>query len=121
MPTLYQQIGERIRKLRVTYPKGSLSQEALALELGVAANTVSRWETGIYKATPEDLDKLARFFSVPITFFFPELQGDDARAVALTSAIGGLSKQDFDEVLRYAEFRKARRALEAGKRNRMKR
>jgi hypothetical protein len=31
------------------------------------------------------------------------------------------SKQDFDEVLRYAEFRKARRALEAGKRNRAKR
>ena len=64
---------------------------------------------------------IARFFSVPITVFFPELQGEDARVVALTSAIGGLSKQDFDEVLRYAEFRRARRAMEAGTRHRAKR
>jgi hypothetical protein len=57
---------------------------------------------------------------VPIAVFFPELQGEGARVVALTSALGGLSQQDFDEVLRYAEFRKARRALEAGKRKRTK-
>ena len=82
---------------------------------------MSRWETGTYKPTPEDLDKLARFFSVPITVFFPELQGEGARVVALTSALGGLGKKDFDEVVRYAEFRKARRALEAGKRKRTKR
>ena len=85
-----------------------------------AANTVSRWETGTYKPTAEDLDKLARLFLVPITVFFRELQGQDARAAALTSAIGGLSKKDFDEVLRYAEFRKARRALDAVKRTRRK-
>ena len=121
MPSIYEQIGQKIRELRLSYPKGVLSQEALALKLGIAANTVSRWETGIYKTTPEDLDKLARFFSVPITVFFPELQGEEARAVALTSAIGGLSKKDFDEVLRYAEFRKVRRALEAGKPKRTKR
>lgn len=58
---------------------------------------------------------------MPITVFFPELQGEGARVVALTSALGGLSQQDFDEVVRYAEFRKARRALEAGKRKRTKR
>lgn len=121
MPNLYEQIGEKIRELRLNYPNGALSQEALAVKLGVAANTVSRWETGTYKPTAEDLDKLARFFSVPITLFFPELQAGDARAVALTSALGGLSKKDFDEVLRYAEFRKARRALEAGNRRRPKR
>ena len=120
MPTLYQQIGDKIRELRLTYPKGVLSQEALAVKLDVAANTVSRWETGTYKPTPEDLDKIARFFSVPITVFFAELRGEDARVAALASAIGGLSKQDFDEVLRYAEFRKARRALEGGKHNRRK-
>lgn len=110
LPTLYEQIGEKIRELRLNYPKGALSQEALAVKLDVAANTVSRWETGTYKPTAEDLDKLARLFSVPITVFFPELQSEGARVVALTSALGGLNKQDFDEVLRYAEFRKARRA-----------
>ena len=58
MPNIYEQIGKKIRELR-----GALSQEALAAKVDVGANTVSRWETGTYKPTPEDLDKLARFFS----------------------------------------------------------
>ena len=116
MPKLYEQIGQQIRKLR-----GSLSQDALASELGVGANTVSRWETGTYKPTPEDLDKLARFFKVPITTFFPHLEsGEDTRIAALTSATGGLNKEDFDEVLKYAEFRKVRRLMEGVKAKRTK-
>jgi transcriptional regulator with XRE-family HTH domain len=121
MPNLYEHIGQKIRELRTAYPKGTLSQDALAGELKVAANTVSRWETGRYKPTPEDLNKLARFFSVPITVFFPDLNADSARVTALTSATGGLAEKDFEEVLRYAEFRKARRALEGGKSTRRKR
>lgn len=116
MAELYEHIGKRIRELRQGYSKGPLSQEALAKEIGIAANTLSRWETGTYKPTPEDLDKLARFFLVSITEFFPDLQHDDPRVSALASATGGLDKDDFDEVVRYAEFRKARRALEGGKR-----
>lgn len=115
MPDLYVQIGQRIRDLR-----GKMSQEALAEKLGVAANTVSRWETGTYKPTPEDLDKLARQFSVPITIFFPELQTQDPRIAALTSATGGLNKKDFEEVVRFAEFCKARRVLDAAKRKKPK-
>src|SRR5450759_1363798 len=117
MTSLYEHIGHKIRQLRVAYPKGALSQEALAAKLKVAANTVSRWETGKYKPTPEDLDSLARFFSVPITTFFPDLNADAARVTALTSATGGLADKDFEEVVRYAEFRKARRALEGAKRS----
>jgi transcriptional regulator with XRE-family HTH domain len=94
-----------------------VSQEALAAKLKVAPNTVSRWETGKYKPTPKDLDGLARFFSVSITTFFPNLQADDPRVTALTSATGGLEDKDFDEVIRYAEFRKARRAMENAKRS----
>src|ERR1700726_679080 len=108
MTTLYEHIGHKIRELRTAYPKGALSQEALAEKLKVAANTVSRWETGKYKPTPEDLDSLSRFFSVPIATFFPNLTSDDSRVTALTSATGGLTDKDFEEVLRYAEFRKAR-------------
>lgn len=113
MPELYEHIGQKIRELRRTYKKGPLSQEGLAKELEVPANTLSRWETGTYKPSPLDLDKLARFFKVSITVFFPDLQHDDPRVAALTSATGGLDKTDFDEIIRYAEFRKVRRALEA--------
>lgn len=121
MSDLYEQIGRKIRELRESYPKGKLSQEALAIQLKVASNTVSRWETGTYKPTAEDLEKLARFFKVSIKVFFPDLQDDDQRIAALTSAIGGLNEKDFDEVVRYAEFRKARRALEESKRARSRR
>lgn len=120
MSNLYEQIGRTIRELRESYPNGRLSQEALATHLKVASNTVSRWETGTYKPTAEDLDNLARFFKVSIKVFFADLQ-DDQRVAALTSATGGLNDKDFEEVVRYAEFRKARRALEEGKRTRAKR
>jgi transcriptional regulator with XRE-family HTH domain len=121
MTDLYEYIGQKIRQLRQSYPKGALSQEALASQLKIAANTLSRWETGTYKPTPEDLDKLARFFQVTITVFFPNLQQDDARLSMLASATGSLDKNDFEEVIRYAEYRKARRALEGAKRTRPKR
>jgi transcriptional regulator with XRE-family HTH domain len=113
--SLYEHIGNRIRELRKNYPEGTLSQDGLATKIGVAANTVSRWETGSYKPTPEDLDKLARFFEVSITTFFPDLAADEARVSALTSATGGLNDKDFEEVIKYAEFRKARLALQNAK------
>jgi len=113
---LYQHIGTKIRDLRREYPKGALSQEALASKLEVASNTISRWETGTYKPTPEDLDKLARFFGVSIMVFFPDSDQETQRIATLTSATGGLSKTDFEEVIRYAEFRKARSAMKGAKR-----
>jgi transcriptional regulator with XRE-family HTH domain len=116
MPEIYEYIGQKIRELR-----GSLSQEALAGKIGVGANTVSRWETGTYKPSPEDLDKLARFFKVSITVFFPDLKPDEGRVAALASATGGLADHDFEEVIRFAEFRKARSALAEAKRPRSKR
>jgi transcriptional regulator with XRE-family HTH domain len=121
MPNLYEHIGNKIRELRINYPKGTLSQEALSGHLKVASNTVSRWETGTYKPTPEDLDRLSRFFAVPITTFFPGLAADQGRVSALTSATGGLGDKDFEEVIKYAEFRKARLALEGAKKAKSKR
>lgn len=115
MGDIYEDIGRKIRELRQQYPKGSLSQEALAAQLKIPANTLSRWETGTYKPTAENLDQLARFFEVPITIFFPNHKMDDARIAALTSATGGLNEKDFEEVLRYAEFRKVRSALKHAK------
>ena len=112
---LYEYIGNKIRELRTHYPEGSLSQDALAAGIKVAANTVSRWETGTYKPTPDDLDKLARYFNVSILTFFSNLAPDDARIAALTSATGGLNDKEFEEVIRYAEYRKARLAIEGAK------
>jgi transcriptional regulator with XRE-family HTH domain len=120
MANLYEEIGRKIRELRQNHPKGALSQGDLAKELRVPPNTISRWETGAYKIRPEDLEKLARLFSIPITTFFPRLPQQNERIEALTSATGGLDEKDFEEIIRYAEFRKARRAMEGKQATRAK-
>ena len=121
MAGIYEQIGQKIRELRQSFPGGSLSQEGLATKLGKPANTVSRWETGTYKPTPEDLDNIARLFAVPITVFFPDMAKEPPQAAMLTSALSGLNKTDLEEVIRYAQFRKARSVLEQAGKTRPKR
>lgn len=117
MTDLYDFIKVQIKNLR-----GKMSQEAFADRLGIAPNTISRWEHGVYKPTAEDLDKMAREFKVPITHFFPDTQKNDSITAmkmdmvsALTSATSGLTKKDIDSVIEYAEFRRAKLALDAGK------
>jgi transcriptional regulator with XRE-family HTH domain len=106
MTNIYKAIGEKIRELRLGRP--DLSQEKLAAALGTTANTVSRWETAAYKPSVADLEKVSRYFGVPITVFFPQMD-TDAKLHALLSATGDLDPQDLDEIVRYAQFRRARR------------
>jgi transcriptional regulator with XRE-family HTH domain len=108
MSSIYKIIGEKIRELRVARP--DLSQEKLAKALGTTANTISRWETAAYKPTIADLEKVSRHFGVPITVFFPELTADPKLQVLL-SATGDLDEDDLEEIVRYAQFRQARRHL----------
>lgn len=115
MPDIYSYIGQKIRELRTTFQGKGISQEELAAEMKTTANTISRWETATYKPAIEDLERLGRFFSVPITFFFPEPQ-PAAQINALLSATGDLDEEDLEEVTRYAQFRKARAQLKKAKR-----
>jgi transcriptional regulator with XRE-family HTH domain len=108
MSTLYKAIGEKIRTLRTSRP--DLSQEKLAAALKTTANTVSRWETAAYKPSIADLENISRYFQVPITFFFPEITTDPKLQVLL-SATGDLDEDDLEEIVRYAQFRQARRHM----------
>jgi transcriptional regulator with XRE-family HTH domain len=110
MSTLYKRVGEKIRELRTGRP--DLSQDKLAVALGTTANTVSRWETAQYKPSISDLEKVSRYFGVPITVFFPEM-GADPKLQALLSATGDLDDEDIEELVRYAQFRRARRHTKA--------
>src|SRR5678815_2916277 len=78
--SLTSHVAAQIKELRTSYNSGEgLSQETLAINLGVAANTVSRWETGIYTPSLQDVEKLARFFGVSMMVFIPpdETEDDD--------------------------------------------
>jgi transcriptional regulator with XRE-family HTH domain len=110
--TLMEYVGQRIRDFRTSYGGGTgISQDALAKALGVATNTVSRWETAVYRPTIEDLDKLARFFGKSILEFFPKEDvrtKRDEKIDALLRTAKQLKDADVDELRRYAEFRRAR-------------
>jgi len=108
---LFEYVGARIREKRQQYAEGKgVSQEALANGLNVAANTVSRWETGTYRPTIEDIEKLARFFHTSILEFFPNGEEDlkDEPTSALLRVAKHLTNSDIEELIRYAEFRRAR-------------
>jgi transcriptional regulator with XRE-family HTH domain len=109
--SLIEHIGQRIRDFRTTYGSGTgISQDSLAKALGVASNTVSRWETGTYKPTIEDLDRLARFFGKSIMEFFPKEDvrtERDEKIDALLRTAKQLKDEDVEELKRFAEFRRA--------------
>jgi transcriptional regulator with XRE-family HTH domain len=120
---LKEYVAEKIRNLRTEYDNGTgLSQDELASELEVATNTVSRWETGTYWPSIEDLDKLARFFHVSVMEFFPpdQREHENHRVVQLMRAAKGLKPDDFEELRRYAEFRRARYRIAQAKQKKSK-
>lgn len=109
---LLDHVAARIRDLRVSYNSGEgLSQDALAALLKVAPNTISRWETGTYRPSLKDLEKISRFFGVSIMSFFPEEmvgEDEDENLKALLRAARQLHPSDLEELRKYAEFRRAR-------------
>lgn len=113
---LLEHVASRIRELRQAYGGGKgLTQEGLAEHLEVASNTISRWETGAYRPSIEDLEKLARFFGVSILTFFPtEKKPANEKVEALLRTARQLKEDDLEELRRYAEFRRGRHRLAHG-------
>jgi len=109
---LHDHIAAKIKDLRVNYNSGEgLSQESLATHVKVSTNTISRWETGTYRPSTKDLERLSRFFGVPINVFFPSemvREDEDENLKALLRAARQLHPADLEELRKYAEFRRAR-------------
>src|SRR5215470_11427277 len=113
---LLDHIAARIKDLRVNYNSGEgLSQESLASHLKVASNTISRWETGTYRPSVKDMERISRFFGVSINSFFPSDMLDaeeDENLKALLRTARQLHPADLEELRKYAEFRRARSIYE---------
>jgi transcriptional regulator with XRE-family HTH domain len=109
---LLDHVAARIKDLRVNYNSGEgLSQDALAAHLKVASNTISRWETGTYRPSLKDLERISRFFGVSMMSFFPEdmvEDDEDENLKALLRTARQLHPADLEELRKYAEFRRAR-------------
>jgi transcriptional regulator with XRE-family HTH domain len=113
---LFEYIAAKIREFRTQYGGKGISQETLADAMGVATNTISRWETATYQPTVQDIEKLARFFGKSVLEFFPqEKPTEDEQLNALLRAAKELDPDDVEELRRYAEFRKARSLMSSTK------
>ena len=109
---LLDHIAAQLRDLRLNYNNGEgLSQEELGKQVNVAANTISRWETGTYCPSVTDVERIARFFGVSMMAFMPpEMIGkeEDETLKALLRTARQLHPADLEELQKYAEFRRAR-------------
>lgn len=114
MNNIYIAIGQKISALRSELGGKGLTQDELADKVGTTANTISRWELAVYKPSAEDLYKLAKIFGVSISEFFPDMV-INAQQHALMSATGDLTDKDFEHLIEYAKFRKARAILSHAK------
>jgi transcriptional regulator with XRE-family HTH domain len=103
-------IGEKIRDLRTSFGGRGISQAELARRIHTTANTVSRWETGLYKPSITDLEALIHFFGVSISQIFPDPK-PPSQLSALLSAVEGLKGADVEEVILYARIRRAMKEL----------
>jgi len=68
-------IGQRIRSFRLA--KG-MSQEELGIQLGVTFQQVQKYEGGANRVSASRLSAMAEILSVPISYFFGDLQPDDS-------------------------------------------
>lgn len=84
-------LGERIRELR---QRDGRTQEALARELGVTPQAVSRWEKGICCPDMEMIPSMANFFGVSIDELFGYDNERSKRVDALAARINDMNRQN---------------------------
>ncbi len=104
----YKDVGAMIRELRKDHCGTGLTQEDLAKHMGVLTNTVSRWETAESRPTAEDLNRLARFFQISITAFFPQ-ELPRKEIAELLRITRDMKEREIEEVIRFASFRRTTR------------
>ena len=87
--SFYGEVGFRLRQVR---ERRRVSQKHMGGCLGVAQQTVQRYETGNLPIPCIVIDTYARMFKAPVGFFFGETAHTepDRAATALASAIMGI-------------------------------
>jgi transcriptional regulator with XRE-family HTH domain len=106
-------IGRRLKQVREYL---NLSQQVVAATTGVPRSAISDIERGQRKVDSLELRKFARLYCYPVGYFLGDDGTADESVLALARAVAGLTEQDRDEVLRFAQF--LRFSADAGARRR---
>jgi transcriptional regulator with XRE-family HTH domain len=85
--------------LRLARERANMDQNSVALQLGMSprsGTSVLAWEKGTRSPTMDQLDQLARIYSVPISSFTESLPTDEEWLDDLVSAAGALERADWE-------------------------
>ena len=88
----------RLRELRV---KSGLTQNEIAVKLGVSGQTILNWENGIYEPKINQLIQLADLFNVSVDYLL-ERKGNEKRVEDICKELETISKEEFIEFIRKA-------------------
>ena len=100
-------LGKRLRDTREYL---GLTQEFVAKQTNIGRAAIIDIEAGKRRVDSLELKKLADLYRYPVTYFLDEDPQEDPPASsisALARTAKGLSEEDREEVLRYAEFLRA--------------
>lgn len=113
----YETTSERdllSRRLREAREYLNLSQDEVAKRIGIARAAISLIESGQRRVDALELAKFARVYQRPVSHFTSKDEDSDIPTdVAFAArAIQGLSKNDLQEVARFADFLRTRKQME---------
>ncbi len=99
-------------RLKDTREYLGLSQQFVSEQTGIPRSAISDIERGVRKVESLELKKLSRVYRYPVEYFLgsdsdaDQASPDDGTVQALARAAGDLTKEDQEEVLRFANFLK---------------
>jgi transcriptional regulator with XRE-family HTH domain len=103
------------RRLKGTREYLGLSQQQVAERTGIVRSAVSDIERGVRKVEVMELQKLARLYRLPTSYFLDEEEAADAGEHALAGlprTTRPLSEGDRIEVAKFVQYLQARRQAE---------
>ncbi len=105
-PNPRKSLGERLRAAREYL---GLSQEEVASQIGVPRPAISQMENANRRVEAVELSKLARLYQKPVSYFTgEELIEEPLQLELLKRAAAELSEGDRNEVLKFAQYLRAR-------------
>lgn len=110
-------LGERIKEAREYL---GYSQDEVGAVLGFSRSGVSLMESGNRKIEVLELQKLAKLFERPMSFFTDEpdkASKADKQIAALARMAGTLAAGDIEELRKFADYLQARAQAKAEKKN----
>jgi transcriptional regulator with XRE-family HTH domain len=97
----HELVGSRLREAREVL---GLTQEDVAGALGIPRTSVIAMEAGRRRVTGLELRRLGRLYRRPIEWLLGEVDPRPVTDEALYHATSGLSPEDKEQVLRFAQF-----------------